>query len=106
MAIELQCKLSCRFQMTVSIACVSVKGGVGKTTTVISLGAALAEMGKHVLLVDCDPQSNLTSGVGLDPYDERPGVAAVMAGNVDAATAITETTWPNLFVLPASARSL
>src|SRR6202047_26646 len=99
MAIELQCKLSCRFQMTVSIACVSGKGGVGKTTTVINLGAALAEMGKHVLLVDCDPQSNLTSGVGLDPYDERPGVAAVIGGHVEAGAAISGTRWPNLFVL-------
>ncbi len=88
--------------MTVSIACVSGKGGVGKTTTVINLGAALAERGNHVLLVDCDPQSNLTSGVGFDPYDERPGIAAVMAGHADAATAITETTWPNLSILPAS----
>src|SRR5580692_1288683 len=102
MVIERQCKLSSRFQVTVSIACVSGKGGVGKTTTVINLGAALAEMGKRVLLVDCDPQSNLTSGVGFDPYDERPGIAAVMAGNVEAAAAISETSWPNLSVLPAS----
>jgi chromosome partitioning protein len=102
MAGERQCKLSCRFQVTVSIACVSGKGGVGKTTTVINLGAALAERGKRVLLVDCDPQSNLTSGVGLDPYDERPGVAAVIGGHAEAATAISETSWPNLWVLPAS----
>ena len=88
--------------MTVSIACVSGKGGVGKTTTVINLGAALAERDKRVLLVDCDPQSNLTSGVGLDPYDERPGVASVIGGHVDASAAITETNWPNLWVLPAS----
>jgi chromosome partitioning protein len=88
--------------VTVSIACVSGKGGVGKTTTVINLGAALAERGKRVLLVDCDPQSNLTSGVGLDPYDERPGVAAVIGGHVEASAAITETSWTNLWVLPAS----
>ena len=88
--------------MTTSIACVSGKGGVGKTTTVINLGAALAERGKRVLLVDCDPQSNLTSGVGLDPYDERPGVAAVIGGHIEAGSAITETSWPNLWVLPAS----
>ncbi len=64
---------------------------MGKTTTVINLGAALAERGKRVLLVDCDPQSNLTSGVGFDPYDERPGISAVIAGSVDASAAIVET---------------
>jgi chromosome partitioning protein len=102
MASEGRCKLSCSVQVTVSIACVSGKGGVGKTTTVINLGAALAERGKRVLLVDCDPQSNLTSGVGFDPYDERPGISAVIGGHVEAGDAIAETSWSNLWVLPAS----
>lgn len=47
------------------------KGGVGKTTTCLNLGAALAERGRRVLLVDLDPQSNLTIGLGLDPYKQE-----------------------------------
>ena len=43
------------------------KGGVGKTTTTVSLGAYLAEAGNRVLLIDCDPQANATSGLGIDP---------------------------------------
>ena len=54
--------------MSVKIAAISGKGGTGKTTTIINLACALAEQGKSVLAVDMDPQANLTSGIGYDPY--------------------------------------
>jgi chromosome partitioning protein len=86
-----------------SIACISGKGGVGKTTTAINLGAALAEGGYRVLVVDVDPQSNCTSGLGYDPYRITPTIGDVLTGRVDSASkAIVETKWANLSLLPAS----
>jgi chromosome partitioning protein len=88
--------------MGIGIACVSGKGGVGKTTTAINLAAALAERGRRVLAVDCDPQSNLTSGLGLDPYQLRASLGDVLIGRATAGQAIVATEWPNLDVLPAT----
>jgi len=63
------------------IAVVNQKGGVGKTTTAVNLGAYLAESGKYVLLVDLDPQANATSGLGVDYQNLEKGVYEALAGN-------------------------
>jgi chromosome partitioning protein len=73
------------------------KGGVGKTTTTANLGAYLAELGQKVLLIDLDPQGNLTSAVGAD--DERPGMYEVLTDEVALTEAIQETPVERLFVV-------
>jgi chromosome partitioning protein len=83
------------------VAVIAGKGGVGKTTTVINLGAGLAALGRRVLLVDCDPQGNLTSGLGLDPYARRRTIADVIVGRCAAVDAILETETPDLHLIPA-----
>src|SRR5258708_20725713 len=78
------------------LAVVNQKGGVGKTTTAINLGAALAELGHPVLLVDLDPQANSTSGLGLDPARARATVYQLLAGEAVLAEGIVETAVPIL----------
>jgi chromosome partitioning protein len=79
---------------------VNQKGGVGKTTSAISLGACLAEAGKLVLLVDFDSQANLSSGIGAD--SAKPGVYEFISGNASAPEVIRNTVNPNLQVIPAN----
>jgi chromosome partitioning protein len=74
-----------------TIAVANQKGGVAKTTTVVSLGAALAELGKRVLLVDLDPQACLTFSLGLDPDTVELSVHDVLLGRVSASMAVQPT---------------
>jgi chromosome partitioning protein len=77
--------------MTLTLAVANQKGGVAKTTTVASVGAALAEQGNRVLLVDLDPQACLTFSLGIDPEDLELSVHHVLTKGVDAAEVVIET---------------
>jgi chromosome partitioning protein len=82
------------------IAVANQKGGVGKTTTTINLGACLAQNGSRVLLVDMDPQSNTTSGLGKD--SSSGDIYELFAGVKKLKDIITKTDTENLFLIPAS----
>jgi chromosome partitioning protein len=87
------------------IACANQKGGVGKTTTVVSLASYLAMDGRSVLLVDMDPQGNATSGIGIDRDAITSSVYDVLLGGVPIMDAVVPTSVDGLSVLPAN-RSL
>jgi len=86
------------------IAIANQKGGVGKTTTVINLGAALAESGRRTLLVDLDPQANATSGLGVDKGRTGDSVYEALIGQAQLPSVIAPTGWDRLEIVPSAIR--
>lgn len=85
---------------TISIA--NEKGGVAKTTTTLSLGGAFAEMGNKVLLIDLDPQANLSLSLGVEPAENHRSMINLFLENSPISAVVQPTQVPNLFLLPSN----
>ncbi|HEX2556306.1 MAG TPA: ParA family protein [Microvirga sp.] len=84
------------------LALANQKGGVGKTTTAINLGTALAAIGERVLILDLDPQGNASTGLGIDRKSRRISTYHVLGGEASLGEAVIETAVPGLCVAPST----
>lgn len=84
------------------VAIANQKGGVGKTTTAVNLGAALAQAGYPTILVDLDPQGNASTGLGIGTEDRDFTVYDLLTGDANLMTAAVDTAVPNLRVVPST----
>ena len=84
------------------LALANQKGGVGKTTTAINLGTALAAIGEQVLVIDLDPQGNASTGLGIDRRQRSVSTYEVMAGEARLAQAVVPTAVPRLSIAPST----
>jgi chromosome partitioning protein len=84
------------------IALANQTGGVGKTTTAINLGTALAAIGERVLVIDLDPQGNASTGLGIDRRNRRCSTYYVLTGEAPLSDAITATSVPRLHIAPST----
>jgi chromosome partitioning protein len=91
-----------RFDRGRILAVANQKGGVGKTTTAVSLAAAVAETGAQVLLVDLDPQGNASSGLGMRPGEEQATIYHVLVEELDILDAVVPANVRNLFLVPTN----
>ncbi|MBL8695994.1 MAG: ParA family protein [Planctomycetes bacterium] len=84
------------------VAVINQKGGVGKTTTTANLGAALARMGKRVVVIDLDPQANLSLHLGVDAAEGSPSIYQVLLDELTMEQALRTTETPNLSLAPSN----
>ena len=88
--------------MSEIITILNQKGGCGKTTTAVNLGAALAQLGRKVLVIDIDPQGNATTSLGINKSEIETSTYALLLGKCSFDEAIMETSTPNLYVIPSN----